>query len=106
MDYGTCSLMRTDHETDARHLFEDGAWLYAFCREHLFRDHTEEITHALFPDGVCSENMSALEVGCGPGFYARRLARRLPSLRLVGIDRSSRLLARAQYRASSDALMN
>jgi arsenite methyltransferase len=106
MDYGTFSLMRTDHETDARHLFEDGAWLYAFCREHLFRDHTEEITHALFPNGVCSENMSALEVGCGPGFYARRLARRLPSLRLFGIDRSSRLVARAKYRASSDALMN
>lgn len=106
MDYGTCSRTSTERETDARHLFEDCAWLYAFCREHLFRDHTEEIAQALFPDGISSENMSALEVGCGPGFYARRLARRYPSLRVVGIDRSSRLVARAQCRASSDALTN
>lgn len=106
MDYGTYSLIKTEHETDARHLFEDCAWLYAFCREHLFRDHTEEIIRALFPNGVLSENMFALEVGCGPGFYARRLARRYPSLRVVGIDRSSRLVARAQCRASLDALMN
>ena len=80
MDDDACSPTRTERETDTRHLFEDCAWLYAFCREHLFRDHTEEIAQALFPDGVPSESMSVLEVGCGPGFYARRLARRYPAL--------------------------
>ena len=93
-------------ETGTKHLFEDCAWLYALCREHLFRDHTKEIAKALFPDGVLSESMSVLEVGCGPGFYARRLARRYPALRVLGVDRSSRLLAWARSRASSDELAN
>lgn len=106
MSYGTCSLTRTERETDARHLFEECAWLYAFCREHLFHDHTDEIARALFPDGVPSEDVSLLEVGCGPGYYARQLARRYPSLRVVGFDRSSRLIARARSRASSDTLTN
>jgi arsenite methyltransferase len=106
MDDGACSLTRTERETDARHLFEDCAWLYAFCREHLFRDHTDEIARALFPDGVSSGDMSVLEVGCGPGFYARRLAQRYPALRVLGIDRSLRLVAWAQGRALSDALAN
>jgi arsenite methyltransferase len=93
-------------ETDTKHLFEDCAWLYAFCRERLFRDHTEEIARALFPDGVSSPGMSILEAGCGPGFYARRLARRYPALQVLGIDRSSRLLAWARSRAASDELAN
>lgn len=93
-------------ETDTKHLFEDCAWLYAFCREYLFRDHTEEIAKALFSERVLSERMSVLEVGCGPGFYARRLARRYPALRVLGVDRSSRLLAWARSRASSDGLSN
>ncbi len=104
MDDDACSVTITERETDTRHLFEDCAWLYAFCRERLFRDHTEEISQALFPDGNPSENTSALEVGCGPGFYARRLAQRYPALRVLGIDRSSRLLAWAQSRAASDGL--
>ena len=106
MDDDAFSPTRMEHETDTRHLFEDCAWLYAFCREHLFRDHTEEIAQALFPDGVPSESMSVLEVGCGPGCYARRLAQRYPALRVLGIDRSSRLLGWAQSRVSSDELVN
>lgn len=106
MDDDACSLSKTERETDTRHLFEDCAWLYAFCREHLFRDHTDEIAQALFPDGVPSGNMSVLEVGCGPGFYARRLAQRFPALQVLGLDRSLRLIAWAQCRASSDALAN
>jgi arsenite methyltransferase len=101
-----CCPVKTERETDTRHLFEDCAWLYAFCREHLFRDHTDEITHALFPEGVSSRRMSVLEVGCGPGFYARRFARRYPAFRVLGLDRSLRLIAWAQRRASSDALTN
>ena len=34
----------TGHETDARHLLRTSS-LYAFCREHLFRDHTSSRTH-------------------------------------------------------------
>jgi arsenite methyltransferase len=101
-----CSPMKTEREKDTRHLFEECAWLYAFCREHLFRDHTDEIAQALFPDGVSSERMSVLEIGCGPGFYARRLAQRYPALQVLGLDRSLRLIAWAQWRASSDALLN
>ena len=97
---------RRELEPNTKRLFEDCAWLYAFCRERLFRDHTEEITQALFPDGNPSEDTSVVEVGCGPGFYARRLAQRYPALRMLGIDRSSRLLEWAQSRASSDALTN
>jgi ubiquinone/menaquinone biosynthesis C-methylase UbiE len=106
MDDGACSLTKTAADSDTGHLFEDCAWLYAFCREHLFRDHTEEIAQALFPNGISSASMSVLEVGCGPGFYARRLAQRYPALQVLGIDRSSRLVARARNRASSEALPN
>lgn len=106
MDDGVCSLTRTAAERDASHLFEECAWLYAFCREHLFRDQTDEISQALFPNGVSSGSISALEVGCGPGFYARRLAQRYPLLQVLGVDRSSRLVAWARWRASSEALAN
>ncbi len=106
MDYDVGSLIRTENESDARSLFEDCAWLYAFCREHLFRDHTEEIAQALFPNGVNLGSVSVLEVGCGPGFYSRRFAQRFPSLRVLGIDRSSRLVSRARARASSNELTN
>jgi arsenite methyltransferase len=106
MDDGACRLTRTELEPDTRHLFEDCAWLYAFCREHLFRDHTEQIAQALFPEGVSSASISVLEVGCGPGYYARRFAQRYPTLRVLGIDRSLRLVAWARRRSSSDALAN
>ncbi len=106
MDHGSRSLLRDEHEKDVRHLFEDSAWLYAFCREYLFRDHTEEIAAALFSNVTPTKEPSVLEVGCGPGFYARRLARRYPALHVVGIDRSSRLIAHAQARAAMDNLAN
>ena len=106
MDDGACRLIRTELETDTRHLFEDCAWLYAFFREHLFRDHTEQIAQALFPEGVSSASISVLEVGCGPGFYARRFAQRYPMLQVLGIDRSLRLVDWARRRASLDALAN
>jgi ubiquinone/menaquinone biosynthesis C-methylase UbiE len=106
MDDGAYSVASSPIERDARHLFEDCAWLYAFCREHLFRDHTEEIARSLFPSGVSSQGTSVLEVGCGPGFYARRLAQRYPELKVLGIDRSPRLVAWARWRASSQGLAN
>ncbi|MGC2162949.1 MAG: class I SAM-dependent methyltransferase [Silvibacterium sp.] len=106
MEHGTCNLTRTESEPAAGNLFEDCAWLYALCREHLFRDHTDEIVKVLFPDGTPSKQASLLEVGCGPGFYSRRLARRFPDLTVLGVDRSSRLVTSARRRAAADRLTN
>jgi len=106
MGNSACSLTRTDDESDVRNLCDECAWLYAFCREYLFRDQTEEIMQAIFPYGVVSKHASILEVGCGPGFYSRRFAQRFPTLRIIGIDRSARLVSWAQRRASANNLAN
>jgi len=106
MDHSECSRTRTDDKPIPRNLFDDCAWLYALCREYLFRDHTKEIIQALFPDGQPSETMSILEVGCGPGFYARRLAKRYAGTSVFGIDRSSRMVSSARRRAMADRLNN
>ena len=81
-------------------LYERFPWLYAVCRDHLFRDDTEKIAGALWPKGSPPEESSLLELGCGPGFYARRLASRFGHLRVTGIDRSSGQLRRAREMAS------
>ncbi|MGH3148192.1 MAG: class I SAM-dependent methyltransferase [Rubrobacter sp.] len=85
-------------------LYERFPWLYAFCRDHLFRNDTEKIVAALWPAGTPSEGSSLLELGCGPGFYARRLAERFEYLRVTGIDCSTRWLRRA--RAAARQLAN
>jgi arsenite methyltransferase len=77
-------------------LYERFPWLYAFCRDHLFRDDTEKIATSLWPAGGHVEGDSLLELGCGPGFYARRLAARYEHLQVTGIDRSGRQLLRAR----------
>jgi arsenite methyltransferase len=87
-------------------LYERFPWLYAFCRDHLFRDDTEKITASLWPAGGPAEGDSLLELGCGPGFYARRLAARFKHLRVTGIDRSEQQLGRARSRAATDCLRN
>jgi arsenite methyltransferase len=87
-------------------LFERFPWLYAFCRDHLFRDDTELMANALWPAGVPAAGSSLLELGCGPGFYSRRLAGIFGQLRVVGIDRSERQLRRARYLAATDRLSN
>jgi ubiquinone/menaquinone biosynthesis C-methylase UbiE len=87
-------------------LFERCAWFYALCREYLFRDHTQEIAHSLFPPQGPTPGQSLLELGCGPGFYACRLAEEYPTLRTTGIDLSLPLLERARSRASSRSLSN
>jgi arsenite methyltransferase len=87
-------------------LFERFPWLYAFCRDHLFRDDTELMANTLWPAGVPGAGSSLLELGCGPGFYARRLAGNFDQLRVVGIDRSERQLRRARYLAEADRLSN
>lgn len=93
-------------QDQSENLFDQCAWLYAICREYLFRDHTVQITQSLFPQGAPSSGTYVLEVGCGPGFYARKLARRYPAIRTLGIDMSTRLLELAKLRASNLRLQN
>ncbi len=81
-------------------LYERFPWLYAFCRDHLFRDDTEKIALALWPAGIPREGANVIEFGCGPGFYARRLAGYSGRLRVTGIDRSARQLHHARIASS------
>ena len=90
-------------QTDS--LFERCSWFYALCREYLFRDHTPEIEQSLFPAGP-PPGTHVVELGCGPGFYACRLAQRYPQITATGIDLSKRLIERAKSRAASRSLRN
>ena len=87
-------------------LFERVAWLYAFCRERLFRDDTERIISTLWPNQEPSFGDRLIELGCGPGFYSRKLAQRFPEIAVVGADRSERQLRWARARANSSFLSN
>jgi arsenite methyltransferase len=87
-------------------LFERCHWLYALCREYLFRDHTPEITNALFPTGTPADGTRILELGCGPGLYACRFAKEYPQITATGIDLSKRLIQRARERANNLRLHN
>ena len=87
-------------------LFERWAWFYALCREYLFRDHTVEIEHALFPEDGPASGTHVLELGCGPGFYACKLAQQHPQIETTGVDLSRRLIERARTRAKRRDLRN
>jgi ubiquinone/menaquinone biosynthesis C-methylase UbiE len=87
-------------------LFERCSWFYAFCREHLFRDHTAAISHALWPGAKPTPETHLLEIACGPGFYACSLAQRYPDIQITGVDLSERLLSRAKDRAYVRQLKN
>ena len=87
-------------------LFERFPWLYTVCREHLFRDDTERIVHALWSAGSPPIESRLLELGCGPGFYACGLAERFAGLRVTGVDRSERQLQRARGQAAARRLAN
>ena len=47
-----------------------------------------------------------LDLGCGPGIYARRFARRLPRGHVTGLDLSAPMLRYASKRAQTDGLTN
>ena len=47
-----------------------------------------------------------LDLGCGPGLYARRLARESPDALVVGVDLSEAMLRRAAYLARREGLEN
>lgn len=87
-------------------LFERVAWLYAFCRERLFRDDTERIVSTVWPNQVPSSGDRVVELGCGPGLYSRKLAQRFPQIAVIGVDRSERQLSWARARADSGAISN
>jgi len=99
---GDCRILAASEES----LFERCHWFYALCREHFFRDHTALIRSALFPYGDPAEGVRILELGCGPGVYACRLAKELPQVRAIGIDLSRSLLNRARIRAAGLRLQN
>jgi arsenite methyltransferase len=86
-------------------LFERCAWFYAMCREYIFHDHTTEISRELFPVQPPA-GTTVLELGCGPGFYACRLAQLYPQINATGLDLSRRLIKRARLRAARRSLMN
>jgi ubiquinone/menaquinone biosynthesis C-methylase UbiE len=95
-----------DRQTGKESPFERCWWLYAMCREHLFTDHTQEICRAIEPLLKSGRQRHLLEVGCGPGYYSRRLAARFPELQATGIDISEPLLCRAREKARRSRLEN
>ncbi|HJT45300.1 MAG TPA: class I SAM-dependent methyltransferase [Chthoniobacterales bacterium] len=100
------STTRRPQSESADSLFERVAWLYAFCRERLFRDDTERIISTLWPDRRPPSGARVVELGCGPGVYSRKLAQRFPEIDVVGADQSERQLRWARERAASSALPN
>jgi len=91
---------------ESESLFERFHWIYAFFREHLFRDDTEQIAGNLWPDAEPPLQARLLEIGCGPGFYSCRLASRFGQLQVTGIDRAGEQLGRARRRAKEKRLDN
>src|SRR3989475_6932001 len=87
-------------------LFERVAWLYAFCRERLFRDDTDRIISALWQTQTPADGTRVIELGCGPGFYSRKLARRFPQIAVTGVDRSESQLRSARQRAATQNVNN
>jgi ubiquinone/menaquinone biosynthesis C-methylase UbiE len=96
---------KTKPEPHVHALFEEYAGLYAIFREHCFTDHTAMIVQSLC-DGLDRTGASLLELGCGPGFYSRQIARLLPEMQITGLDRSSKLIAHARALAQREGLTN
>jgi arsenite methyltransferase len=90
----------------AESLFERFAWIYIFCREKIFRDDTSRIVRRLWQNTEPRARSGIIEVGCGPGFYARSLAARYPKASVLGIDDSKRQLQYARVRAMEAGLRN
>jgi arsenite methyltransferase len=87
-------------------LFERVAWLYAFCRERLFRDDTARIISAIWQNQTPAPGTKIVELGCGPGFYSRKLAQRFPQTAVTGVDRSESQLRWARQRATAQNVNN
>ncbi len=87
-------------------LFEHFAWLYIFCREKLFRDDTARMIRALWPSGKPAPGEKLIELGCGPGFYSCRFAKRFREISVIGVDRSPSQLNWAREKARNHSLHN
>ena len=87
-------------------LFEHHAWLYAFFRERIFRDDSDRMIAALWPEGPPTPGTKMMEVGCGPGFYSCGFAARFPELSVLGVDQSLRQLDWAKTKARRLRLPN
>ena len=87
-------------------LFERSAAVYIFCREKLFRDDTSRIIEALWSGREPGPSAKVLELGCGPGYYACRLARRFPHISILGVDSSTQLVRYARENATEKGLGN
>src|SRR6266498_268914 len=94
------TIVKSDVVADsADSLFERVAWLYAFCREWLFRDDTERMISVLWRNETPGSGIQLVELGCGPGFYSRNLAKRFPQITVTGVDRSQSQIRAARQRA-------
>ena len=97
--------------------FEPGTaviWTDPHISTHLLAAHLDDTTEAAsrsaavidatvafwLSSGLVRPGMRLLDLGCGPGLYARRLAR--AGLRVTGIDQSERSLAYARARAEAE----
>ncbi len=103
---GKVTLSSTVTPITADPVFDRCWWIYSLCRERLFADHTEVIANALGPLLRSKPHIQLLEVGCGPGFYARGLAARFPGMQVLGVDTSERLLSHARLQAHRAHLSN
>lgn len=77
------------------HADEVEAYASAAAQTHLDAIDDTFVEHALRLLGGCAEGR-ALDIGTGPGQIVRKLARRLPGWRFVGVDRSSNMVAQAE----------
>src|SRR5258705_12913819 len=93
------SKLKTKEYDDS--LFEHATWVYAFCREHLFRDDTKRIIAALWPEGCPAPGTTLIELGCGPGFYSCRLGQHFREMLITGVDRSGKQVQWASERAEA-----
>ena len=94
------------NDSSADSLFEHFAWLYIFCREKLFRDDTQRMIAALWPNGKPAPGEKIIELGCGPGFYSCGLAERFREISVLGVDRSPSQLSWAREKRNEIGLSN
>lgn len=81
-------------------------WIYAFLREHCFRDDTERISRSLWSTAHPPSGTRLVDIGCGPGTYARKIALLHPGLVTIGIDRSLQQLRRARRHVDGTGATN
>jgi arsenite methyltransferase len=99
-------VVRSASHPTADPVFDRCWWIYSICRERLFADHTSTIAAALKDRLGSRPGTHLMEVGCGPGFYSRKLAVHFPLTQILGVDTSERLLLHARTQARRDNLEN